>query len=131
MNVHIFQDVEVVSVHPAEVEIISVHSDCQNQIAESAWREFPQTSQQQRVYFKAFIRQSYLRAGCMEAVPKVFDNSNLKRRTRTAVTLRVSDWRTWEAQYVSRVKGRRRLSGLGKFISDTHLKEGDLCVFEV
>ncbi|KAI3886465.1 hypothetical protein MKX03_036752 [Papaver bracteatum] len=81
-------------------------------------------------FFKALMRPSYIKRGCV-GVPNAFGSSYLKNRTRLVVTLTVSDGRTWEVPYVSRVKGRRRLSGLGKFVSDNHLKEGDVCVFEL
>ncbi|XP_026402155.1 B3 domain-containing protein Os03g0620400-like [Papaver somniferum] len=80
--------------------------------------------------FKAIMRSSYLKRGTL-GVPNAFGTSYLKNRTRLAVTLMVSDGKTWEARYLSRVKGRRSLSGLGKFVSDNHLREGDVCVFEL
>ncbi|KAI3864472.1 hypothetical protein MKW92_032470, partial [Papaver armeniacum] len=62
-------------------------------------------------FFKAFMRPSYLKAGRV-GVPNAFGTSYLKNKTQLVVTLMVSDGRTWEVRYVSRGKGRRRLSGL-------------------
>ncbi|KAI3903613.1 hypothetical protein MKW98_032267 [Papaver atlanticum] len=81
-------------------------------------------------FFKATMRSSYLKRGTV-GIPNTIGSSYLKNRTRLAVTLMVSDGRTWEARYLCRVKGRRSLSGLGTFVSDNHLKEGDVCVFEL
>ncbi|KAI3974602.1 hypothetical protein MKX01_029592 [Papaver californicum] len=82
-------------------------------------------------FYKILLQSSYLKAGYVR-VPMVFATSYLKNKTGTGVILRVSDGRTWEVQYLSRTHGNRGFyQGWAKFVSDNHLKEGDICVFEL
>ncbi|KAI3968222.1 hypothetical protein MKX01_018525 [Papaver californicum] len=152
-------DVEVISVHPPEVEIISVHSDnirhefpqsSQQQKATSKFapkRSYTAAFQASRLQeseleaakeftydnpsYKVLMRPSYVKGGYVR-VPTIFAKRYLKSTRQMEVTLRVSDGRIWEVKYLARVQYGQRLSqGWSKFVSDNHLKEGDLCVFEL
>ncbi|XP_026383664.1 B3 domain-containing transcription factor VRN1-like [Papaver somniferum] len=81
--------------------------------------------------FKVVMQPSYIRGGYVK-VPMFFASSHLTDVTQKVVILRVSDGRTWEVGYVSRTRNNRGLSrGWYKFVSDNHLKESDVCVFEL
>ncbi|KAI3857050.1 hypothetical protein MKX03_015422 [Papaver bracteatum] len=83
--------------------------------------------------FKRILQASHLK-GILK-VPIAFASSYLKNITRMVISLRISDGRTWKVGYVSRTQAGRPVSklskGLYKFLADNHLKEGDVCVFEL
>ncbi|KAI3857051.1 hypothetical protein MKX03_015423 [Papaver bracteatum] len=64
-------------------------------------------------------------------VPIVFANSYLRGKTRMVITLRISDGKTWEVGCISRLAESTLSKGWYKFVADNHLKEGDVCVFEL
>ncbi|KAI3984617.1 hypothetical protein MKX01_003980 [Papaver californicum] len=81
-------------------------------------------------FFKVIVQASYIKGTVR--VPIVFAKSYLRNITQRGITLRISNGRTWEVVYVSRTPTERRLSlGWYKFSADNHLKEGDVCVFEL
>ncbi|KAI3857049.1 hypothetical protein MKX03_015421 [Papaver bracteatum] len=81
-------------------------------------------------FFKVTIHVSYIKGPLR--VPNDFANSYLRNITQRGITLRISDGRTWEVKYVPGTQYNRRLShGWNKFVADSHLKEGDICVFEL
>ncbi|KAI3861331.1 hypothetical protein MKW92_022505 [Papaver armeniacum] len=82
-------------------------------------------------YFKVVMQSAHIKGGTLR-VPAVFATSHLTNITRMAITLRVSDEKTWAVGYVSRTPTERRISkGWRDFVADNDLKEGDVCVFEL
>ncbi|KAI3966129.1 hypothetical protein MKW92_019970 [Papaver armeniacum] len=83
--------------------------------------------------FKCILQASHLK-GILK-VPIAFASSYLKNITRMVISLRISDGRTWKVGYVSGTQAGRPVSKLSKgwykFVADNHLKEGDVCVFEL
>ncbi|KAI3966130.1 hypothetical protein MKW92_019971 [Papaver armeniacum] len=80
--------------------------------------------------FKRILQASHIKR--ILKVPNAFVTSYLKNITRTVITLRISDGRTWEVGYISETQTESKLSkGWYKFVADNHLKEGDVCVFEL
>ncbi|KAI3861330.1 hypothetical protein MKW92_022504 [Papaver armeniacum] len=80
--------------------------------------------------FKRILQASHIKR--ILKVPNAFVSSYLKNITRTVITLRILDGRTWEVGYISETQTESKLSkGWYKFVADNHLKEGDVCVFEL
>ncbi|MCL7042917.1 hypothetical protein MKW94_030797 [Papaver nudicaule] len=77
-------------------------------------------------FFKVVLQTSHVKKAVR--VPIAFARSYLKNITQR-ITLRILDGRTWEVRYIA---GRRLSHGwYNKFVADNHLKEGDVCVFEL
>ncbi|KAI3885523.1 hypothetical protein MKW92_049832, partial [Papaver armeniacum] len=160
-SIHLDEDeVEVVSIHSDSTQSDdepSMSSESPlNQKAKPARNEFPQKSRKRKAaipttfhtkalqatveavegfefenpFFKVTMHVSYIKGPLR--VPNDFANSYLRNITQRGIILRISDGRTWEVRYVPGTQYNRRLSqGWYKFVADNHLKEGDICVFEL
>ncbi|RZC76665.1 hypothetical protein C5167_000814 [Papaver somniferum] len=154
-------EVEVVSIHSGSTqsnyEPSMTSESSLNQNAKPAGHKFPQESRKQRTvvptrlfhskafqatlkaadefrsenpFYKLTMQASYIKANVR--VPNDFADSYLRNKTQTKITLGIPDGRTWEVEYVLRTPTERRLSrGWYRFVADNHLKEGDVCVFEL
>ncbi|KAI3851947.1 hypothetical protein MKW98_019946 [Papaver atlanticum] len=154
-------EVEVVSIHSGSTqsnyEPSMTSESSLNQKAEPAGHKFSQESRKQRTvvptrlfhskafqatlkaanefrsenpFYKVTMQASYIKANVR--VPNDFAHSYLRNITQTKITLGISDGRTWEVEYVLRTPTERRLSrGWSRFVADNHLKEGNVCVFEL
>ncbi|XP_026425630.1 putative B3 domain-containing protein Os03g0621600 [Papaver somniferum] len=153
-------EVEVVSIHSGSTQSNyepSMTSESPlNQKAEPGGHKFSQESQKQRTFvptrshskafqaaikaadafrsenpfYRVIMQASYIKA--YVRVPNDFANSYLRNITQSEITLGISDGRTWEVGYVFRTPTESRLSrGWCRFVADNHLKEGDVCVFEL
>ncbi|KAI3844495.1 hypothetical protein MKW92_036506 [Papaver armeniacum] len=82
---------------------------------------------------EVMMRPSYVRKGCVGPMPAQFAKTFLTKQSQI-VTLRVSDGRMWHVQCNTSTSLKYQaylLKGWYEFVLGNHLKEGDVCVFEL
>ncbi|KAF9608851.1 hypothetical protein IFM89_011889 [Coptis chinensis] len=81
-------------------------------------------------FCSVIMRASYVRNWLILRLPTRFAKKHLKEGSQH-LTLKVSDGRTWPVMCTTVNQEYRIVKGWKEFVSDNHLEEDDICIFEL